>query len=274
MSDSEIFKNYIKVANVFKNSRDFEDLEFLMRLYYFADVLDFSNDNNFFHYLRITAEGIIRKISLNDEQYKMLSDEVNRWKNSYDPNNKDYYYEKKKEFLSLLQIFKSFSEENQKKLQNGTIRQKLEALDEYLNDNSIDEQNPFYELVAYLELLEEYVAYKPIGTLAENLNFLLNIGDVDFNITDTDGKEKIEALFWISDMLKNFKEPSIFDENENKEEKILDSIKKSYENGDLDVKDIELYSKLSDIIIEQHRKAQAIRLWRYSRKIIKISRKN
>lgn len=263
MSDSEIFKNYIKVANVFKNSRDFVDLEFLMRLYYFTDVLDFSNDNNFFHYLRITEEGIIRKISLNVEQYKMLSDEVNRWKNSYDPNNKDYYYEKKKEFLSLLQIFKSFSEENQKKLQNGTIRQKLEALDEYLNDNSIDEQNPFYELVDYLELLEEYVAYKPIEILANNIEKLKKLKDnSNFdsngfykqieNIVVNDGKGNNKAASWIIDILKWCDE--MYDKANLTKRKVSvsEKITNYYESGKLNEQEIEELLKASNTILEHY----------------------
>ena len=214
----------------------------MIKLEYFATVLDFSDDNDFVYYIRNTISRLISDPSINNKKIKKVKIDANYSIEAYKARGES----------KLLQTFNdesAFSKQDREFIRKGTISQKISTLNKYLM--KVDDLDCFVELASLLELLEEYVVYKPIDSLAEKLKRIIAIRKkpktYDMKLNSNSGKENREAVLWIMKMLESFDtDDAIKEENSG----ISDSIKKSYESGDLDVTDIEQYVKVSNIILE------------------------
>ena len=232
--------------NYREHLKDVDDLRWLIRLFNFARILEISQDNNFYYYLRNIVDKITRELSIGGEIFI----EANDWEKDYDDNI----------IRSIFLDTKNFTEEAQKCVRNGTIEQKISAISDYLDDK--DELDPFNEVYNYLEVL----VYKLIDILANNIEKLKKLKDnSNFdsngfykqieNIVVNDGKENCEAALWIIDRLKWCDE--MYDKANLKKRKVLtvsETITNSYESGDLNAQDIEEFLKASNTILEYLKK--------------------
>lgn len=230
--------------------KDVEDLRWLIRLFYFARILEISQDNNFYYYLRNIVDKITRELSIGGEIFI----EANDWEKFMmttlgDDNIRDIFSDTH-----------NFTEEAKDHVRNGTIEQKISAISDYLDDK--DELDPFNEVYNYLEVL----VYKLIDVLANNIEKLKKLKDnSNFdsngfykqieNIVVNDGKGNCEAASWIIDRLKWCDE--MYDKANLKKRKVLtvsETITNSYESGDLNAQDIEEFLKASNTILEYLKK--------------------
>ena len=219
-------------------------------MFYFARILEISQDNNFYYYLRNIVDKITRELSIGGEIFI----EANDWEKFMmttlgDDNIRDIFSDTH-----------NFTEEAKDQVRNGTIEQKISAISDYLDDK--DELDPFNEVYNYLEVL----VYKLIDVLANNIEKLKKLKDnSNFdsngfykqieNIVVNDGKGNCEAASWIIDRLKWCDE--MYDKANLKKRKVLtvsETITNSYESGDLNAQDIEEFLKASNTILEYLKK--------------------
>lgn len=151
---SEIIKQHYTDS---RNLEDYEDLDKLIRLQYFAKCLEFSDD--FSNTISAKINEIIKK-PRNERQRKTLETNMkecldyanNRLNNDQDnPDNPD----------GVKSIFDSKFTENQRSIiRNGPISEKLEEIDKYLQ--TVDDLDVYVELYDLLEYLEETTIKDPI----------------------------------------------------------------------------------------------------------------
>lgn len=221
-----------------ENLKDVDDLRWLIRLFYFARILEISQDNNFYYYLRNIVDKKTRELSIGGEIFI----EANDWEKDYDDEI----------IRGIFLETDNFTEEAKDQVRNGTIEQKISAISDYLDDK--DELDPFNEVYNYLKVL----VYQLIDILANNIEKLKKLKDnSNFdsnvfykqieNIVVNDGKENCEAASWIIDRLKWCDE--MYDKVNLKKRKVLtvsETITNSYESGDLNAQDIEEFLKASN----------------------------
>ena len=230
--------------NYKENLNDVDDLRWLIRLFNFARILEISQDNNFYYYLRNIVDKKTRELSIGGEIFIEAKD----WEKDYDDDI----------IRGIFLDTDNFTEEAKDQVRNGTIEQKISAISDYLDDK--DELDPFNEVYNYLKVL----VYQLIDILANNIEKLKKLKDnSNFdsnvfykqieNIVVNDGKGNCEAASWIIDRLKWCDE--MYDKANLKKRKVLtvsETITNSYESGDLNAQDIEEFLKASNTILEHY----------------------
>ena len=149
---SEASKIIKKHYEDYRNFEDYEQLDNLIRLYYFGKCLDFSDD-----FIR-TIQAKIKEINQKPRdaiQKKTLGTNTLR----YIADTQERFEENQDEVTIIKQIFKSkFTEDQQRIIQNGSINEKLYEINTYLK--TVDDLDVYWELYVLLEFLQEYITTK------------------------------------------------------------------------------------------------------------------